>query len=168
MLQLTIFNIQLLVFTTLSQLNQVHENHIKYIKIRITQVKSKSFQIVQTISCPHCRLPFPYWNYYSSHPYDLHTQLYMSNHFFDMNINLFHRCFGKLFYNYNKRNSIIPLVQALGRLLLVQRSFGVLFIPILMDLHRWPSTFSTVLLADEHEKNDNKQLFQLEGGSEVW
>ena len=36
MLQLTIFNIQLLVFTTLSQLDQVHENHIKYIKIRIT------------------------------------------------------------------------------------------------------------------------------------
>ena len=37
MLQLTIFNIQFLVFKTrLSQMNQVHEHHIKYIKIRIT------------------------------------------------------------------------------------------------------------------------------------
>ena len=36
-LQLTVFNIQPLVFTTcLSQLNQVRENHIKSIKVRIT------------------------------------------------------------------------------------------------------------------------------------
>ena len=40
MLHLKIFNIQLLVRTTFSfrQLNQVHENHIKYIKTRITYI----------------------------------------------------------------------------------------------------------------------------------
>ena len=60
------------------------------------------------------------------------------------------------------------MVQALDRLLLVQRNNGVLSIPIIMDLHWWSSTFSTVLLVDEHEVNYNKELFQLEGGSEVW
>ena len=43
-----------------------------------------------------------------------------------------------------------------NRSLLVQRIFGTLSIPILMDLHWWSSTFSTVLLVDEHEGNDNK------------
>ena len=84
-----------------------------------------------------------------------------------MNINLFPKCFEKLFYSYNERNSISPLVQTLGRLLLLQRSFGILSIPILMDLHWWSSTLSSVLLVDKHEENDNKKLFQLEGGSEI-
>ena len=55
-----------------------------------------------------------------------------------------------------QRNSTIHLAQARGRSLFVQRSFGVFFIPILIDLHWRPSTLSTVSPVDEHEGNDSK------------